>query len=212
MEVTVQLCFLSELLILWHWLNWKLPYLRRILSPDKTNTATFSLPPFTWLILTAVHEAAWCHLLTLPSRRRPCTSMIGNVCGAIEASISHGNTQGVERKVNRPAALMITLNSSRSLWLSYRGEKKHTLLQWFHKKSHGRTHQTCLQLDVGTVMLWCQKEALLIWLDHGEGRSSQLLLTHCRQWELLLPVYALCSGVGSLPHSISITCHCGTTE
>lgn len=63
----------KRLLILWCWLNWKLPHCRRILFPDIRNAVTFSLPTFTWLILTAVHGAAWCHLQALPSRVRPCT-------------------------------------------------------------------------------------------------------------------------------------------
>lgn len=33
-------------------------------------TATFSLPTFTWLILTAVHGAAWCHLQPPPLPER----------------------------------------------------------------------------------------------------------------------------------------------
>lgn len=83
-EVTVRYSFLSkQLLMLWRWLNWKLPHCRRILFPDIRNTATFSLPTFTWLILTAVHGAAWCHLQALPHCARPCTSMIRDECGAM---------------------------------------------------------------------------------------------------------------------------------
>lgn len=40
---------------------------RRILFPNIRKTATFSLPTFTWLIVTDVHGAAWCHLPALPS-------------------------------------------------------------------------------------------------------------------------------------------------
>lgn len=64
---------------------------------------------FTWLALTAVHGAAWCHLQALISQTQTHTSTIRKQCGATQASLIHSNTRGVERKVNRLSTLMIVL-------------------------------------------------------------------------------------------------------
>lgn len=98
-----------QLVILWCWLNWKLPFCGRILFPDIRNTVTFTLPTFTWLILTAVHGAAWSHLQALSSRVKPCTYIIRNERGTMYASLFDSCTQGGGRKVNRQVALMIIL-------------------------------------------------------------------------------------------------------
>lgn len=147
-EITVRYSFLSrQLVILWCWLNWKLPLCGRILFPDIRNTVTFSLPTFTWLILTAVHGAAWCHLQAL-SRVKPCTYMIRNERGAMYASLFHSNTQRGDRKVSRLVTLMIILDG-RHLF-SCRGEKKQTL---FSQRSALGGHIPHAH-RVWTVMSW----------------------------------------------------------
>lgn len=71
--------------------------------------------------------------------------IIRNERGAMNASLSHSNTRGVERKVNRLVTLMIILHSRHSI--SCRGERKHTLFS--HKKVPWEDTS-----DMFTVMCW----------------------------------------------------------
>lgn len=129
-EVSVCSSFLSRRsLFLWCWLNGRLPPCRRILFPDIRNAATFSLPIFTWLTVTVDHGAAWCHLQALPFQTRPCNFLIRNDHGAMNVSLFHSNTQGIERKVKRLGTLMIILHSMHSFLVEVKRS-----IHYFHKK------------------------------------------------------------------------------
>lgn len=71
-KLSVRYGFLSkELLMLWRWGNRKQRQCGQVgVRWHKEHRAPFSLPTFTWVILTAVHGAAWCHRrLSLPGLR-----------------------------------------------------------------------------------------------------------------------------------------------
>lgn len=87
--------FLSkEFLMLWHWGNRKQHQRRQVcVRWHKEHTEPFSLPTFSWVILTAVHGAAWCHRrLSLP-RLRPRWSETSHAelhrCHSSEATLKH---------------------------------------------------------------------------------------------------------------------------
>lgn len=132
-DVEVSICssFLSRrLLFLWCWLNGRLPHpLQEDFVPLHKECCDFSLPIFTWLTVTADHGAAWCHLQAPPFQARPCNFLIRNEHGAMNASLFHSNTQGIERKFKRLGTLMIILHSRHSFLVEVKRSIQH-----FHKK------------------------------------------------------------------------------
>ncbi len=131
-KVTVHYSFLSkQLLIIWRRLSPTLPHRRRNLFPDIRNTATFSLPTLTWLIVTAVHGAAWCHLQALPSELDLVPTWLGMSVMRCRRHSSVVIPLGADREVNRLVTVMIIFDSRHSCTVTFLqiGEKKHTLSQ-----------------------------------------------------------------------------------